>query len=68
MQRPIHPHKIKEWPIIAGYTQSVAKTHSQMYSTDLMGVSVPAKDGSQQSATFTHAPWASTEVPHSCLY
>jgi hypothetical protein len=32
---------------------SVAKMHSQTYSIDLTRVSVPAKDGSKQLATFT---------------
>jgi hypothetical protein len=30
------------------------QTHSQTYSIDLMQVTVNAKDGSQQSSTFTH--------------
>jgi hypothetical protein len=33
----------------------VAKTLSQNVSNDLTHVSVPAEDGSQQSATFTYA-------------
>jgi hypothetical protein len=41
------------------------KTHSQTYSIGLTRVSVPAEEELQQSATFTHAPRASTEVPHS---
>jgi hypothetical protein len=44
------------------------KMHSQTCSIKLMRVSVPVEEGSQQSSTFTHAPWVSTEVPYSCLY
>jgi hypothetical protein len=57
----------KKQSTIADRTHTMAKTLSTHISIVLMQVSVPVKDGSQQSAIFTHAlKGSSTCVPKSC--
>jgi hypothetical protein len=52
---PIHPHKIKRVAPLLQATRSRWQNHAQqMIFRDLMRVSVPTKDGSQQSSIFTH--------------
>jgi hypothetical protein len=47
---------------------SVATTHLQMFSIDLMRVSVPTEDGSPQSSTFTHVHQRSVPKYHTLAY
>jgi hypothetical protein len=81
--RPNRPHQNKrKQPAIADRTHTVAKALLTHVAIILTQVSVPAEDGSQQSATFTHClkgsspympnsspSWAnSTFVPTSMSY
>jgi hypothetical protein len=53
--RPNRPHQNKrKQPAIADRTRSVAKALSTHIYINLIQVSVPAEDGTQQSATFTN--------------
>jgi hypothetical protein len=43
-------------PLLQATRSRWEKRTQQMFSSELMRVSVPAEDGSHQSSTFTHAP------------